>query len=74
MVQKKPTMGLFGPQDFGANVASGSISLALFILQCTNTFRRHCRKAVTIGSTPDKKKTSDRVAVIPYIRGVAEPI
>ena len=42
----------------------------------TKTFLRNCQKLVTTSSTPDERKpaTGFAVIIIPYIRGITEPI
>ena len=40
----------------------------------TKTFIRSCQKPVTTSNTPDKKEPATGFALIPYIRGVTEPI
>ena len=40
----------------------------------TKTFLRNCQKPVTTSNTPHERETATGFAVIPYIRGVTEPI
>ena len=38
------------------------------------TFLRNCQKQVTISNSPDERESVTDFAVIPYIKGVTEPI
>ena len=38
------------------------------------TFLRNCQKQVTISNSPDERESVTGFAVIPYIKGVTEPI
>ena len=40
----------------------------------TKAFLRNCQKPVTTSNTPHERETATGFAVIPYIRGVTEPI
>ena len=40
----------------------------------TKSFLRNCRKPVTTSSIPNEREPATGFAVIPYIRGVTEPI
>ena len=40
----------------------------------TKIFFRNCQKPVTTSNTPHERETATGFAVIPYIRGVTEPI
>ena len=50
------------------------VSNVLKVMGYTKNFLRNCRKPVTTSSIPNEREPATGFAIIPYIRGVTEPI